>query len=120
MSTPAAAAPARAVSAGAGKVMPRYRDAYRVANTIVGIGSTLKIVGMIGAGLMALIGLAGGSSFGFMGVLAAVLAAGFWFALFFVFGIVVSAQGQVLQAGLDTAVNTSPFLSNEEKIEIIN
>jgi hypothetical protein len=74
---------------------------------------------MVGGGLFALIGIIASSSVGLMGFLGGVLVAGFWFALFFVFGIAVSAQGQVLQAGLDTAVNTSPFLSNQEKAEVM-
>jgi hypothetical protein len=39
--------------------------------------------------------------------------------LFWLAGTIVSAVGQILKAILDTAVNTSPFLSPEEKQRII-
>ena len=36
-------------------------------------------------------------------------------ALYFVLGVFISAQGQLLKATLDAAVHTSPFLDDEEK-----
>jgi len=39
--------------------------------------------------------------------------------LFWVVGTFVSALGQILKAILDTAVNTSPFLTTEEKQNLI-
>jgi hypothetical protein len=39
--------------------------------------------------------------------------------LFWLAGTIVSAVGQILKAILDTAVNTSPFLTPEEKQRII-
>jgi len=35
-------------------------------------------------------------------------------------GILVSAQAQLLKATLDTAVNTSPFLSNEQRAVVMS
>jgi hypothetical protein len=40
--------------------------------------------------------------------------------LFWLLGTFVSAVGQILKAILDTAVNTSPFFSAEEKQNIIH
>lgn len=40
------------------KMMDRYADGYRVARAMVGIGGVLKSVGIIGAVLVFLIGLA--------------------------------------------------------------
>ena len=40
--------------------------------------------------------------------------------VFYIMGVVVSARGQMLQASLDTAVNTSPLLDNRRKIEIMS
>jgi hypothetical protein len=39
---------------------------------------------------------------------------------FWILGVVVAAQGQILKAVLDTAVNSSPFLSNDEKAKIMS
>ncbi len=49
----------------------------------------------------------------------ALLAAGIWFALFFVSGVLLSAQGQLLRASLDVAVNTSPGLTDAEKTRML-
>jgi hypothetical protein len=35
--------------------------------------------------------------------------------LFFLLGVLISAQGQLLKAHADSAVHTSPFLNNEER-----
>jgi hypothetical protein len=37
----------------------------------------------------------------------------------FAAGVLVSAQGQIMQAVVDTAVNTSPQISPEEKIQVM-
>jgi hypothetical protein len=52
--------------------------------------------------------------------LGGLLIAGLWFALFFVLGIIVSAQGQILKANLDSAVNTSPFLTTQQKARVMD
>lgn len=41
-------------------------------------------------------------------------------AIFYVFGIVLSALGQNLMATLDTAVYASPFLTQEQKAQAMN
>jgi hypothetical protein len=38
----------------------------------------------------------------------------------YVFGILISAQGQILQATLDSAVNSSPFLTDEMRAEMMS
>lgn len=93
----------------------RYRDAYSVARVIVGAGNGVKTVGVIVGILFALASFAAKGSFVFLGLMAA-LAAG---VLFYVAGVVISAQGQLLQATLDTAVNSSPLLDNEQKAQIL-
>jgi len=35
-------------------------------------------------------------------------------------GVLISAQGQIVKATLDTAVDSSPFLSNEERAKIMS
>lgn len=95
----------------------RYSDAYRVATFFVSVGDILKWIGCGIGGLILLLGLASGSGFGIMGALVtgAVMAG-----IFFVLGILVAAQGQMLRATLDTAVNTSPVLTSEEKIQMMS
>jgi hypothetical protein len=48
------------------------------------------------------------------------LVAAIWFGVFFVLGIIVSAQGEILKANLDGAVNTSPFMTNEQKAQAMD
>ncbi len=96
-------------------MMNRYSDAYRVADAVTGIGSVVKGVGvLLGFALVAL-GLLGLSDFAVLFIVLGVIT-GF---LFFIVGIVVSAVGQVLKANVDTAVNTSPFIYNEDKSYIM-
>jgi len=95
-----------------GSAVDRYRDAYRVANGVVWIGSAVKVLGFVIGSLFALGGgtqLEGSTRLGVIlfGVLVAIA---FW-----IVGVFVSAHGQLLQATLDTAVHSSPFLTNEER-----
>jgi hypothetical protein len=39
---------------------------------------------------------------------------------FYLLGVLVSAQGQILKASLDSAVNGSPFLTNEQRAKIMS
>lgn len=101
-------------------VMSRYSDAYRVAGALAAIGNVLKLVGFVGAVLVGVLSAiylppearAAGLVFG-------LIIAGIWFAVFFVSGLIISAQGQLLQATLDGSVNTSPFLTNEQRSEVM-
>jgi hypothetical protein len=93
----------------------RYRDAYSVARVIVGAGNGVKTVGVIVGILFALSGFVAKGSFVFLGLMAALTAGVF----FYVAGVAISAQGQLLQATLDSAVNTSPLLDNEQKAQIL-
>jgi hypothetical protein len=99
----------------------RYRDAYAVSSTIVGFGDLIKVLGCLFGGLIALGGLLmmtqGG--LGFATEVGAVVWGGVTATLIYLFGIVVAAQGQILRATLDTAVNTSPFLDNPSRAEIM-
>jgi hypothetical protein len=105
-------------------LVPRYRDAYRVAAAIVGLGNAIKAVGAILGGLilfgafvvstsstgqfgggLAVGGMVGGVFFG------AVVGTLSW-----VCGVIVSAQGQILRATLDRAVAASPFMNDYERL----
>lgn len=92
----------------------RYADAYLVAQAVNGTGQTIKIVGFLAAALITLGGLVVASQMGIAMGLAG-LCFGILFALpFYALGVLVSAQGQILKATLDVAVNTSSIPSPEE------
>ena len=40
--------------------------------------------------------------------------------LFYCLHTIIAAVGQILKAGLDTAVNTSPLLENEDRAKIMS
>jgi ATP/ADP translocase len=105
--------------------MKRYKDAYTVARVTNGFGGTFKAIGIIIGCLLTLLGLMVAGNGGpqnpmsILGIVAAVVGiiAG---ALFFIIGVLVSAQAQVLKASLDSAVNTSTFLTNDDRAKIMS
>jgi len=110
-------------SAESQAVMKRYADAYLVARVTNGWGEVVKGIGVAIALLLTLVGvtflLKGREdtfAFGvltiFFGVISGVG--------FYVGGILFSAQGQMLKASLDSAVNSSPFLTNKERALIMS
>lgn len=48
-----------------------------------------------------------------------VVLGGFVALLFFVAGVIIAAEGQLLLAALDTAVNSSPILTNDQRARIM-
>ncbi len=108
--------------ATAGKLSNRYADAYRVAEALVKLGMAIKIIGYIIAGGLVLVainksnGIAGFNGDLFIGEVVGALIPG---AILYFMGVQVSAQGQVLRASLDCAVNTSPLLTNSDRIGIM-
>lgn len=124
-----------------GPLKTRYRDGYRVARATVAIGTFIKMTGilftfvvvcvlalvhngMIGNGATAprnFQNIGSSSSSNDLPVLiglglAAVITGGIVVCL----GIMVSAQGQTLKAALDCAVNSSPFLSDDQRAQIMS
>ncbi len=106
---------------GTPSAMHRYTQGYRAAGWLVGLGSLLRAVGWILAvvwGLVAAVALASqGGMFGSnktIGIAAVVCGLACW-STFYIWGTIVSANGQMLQASLDSAVNTSPFMTAAEK-----
>ncbi len=118
----------------------RYADAYKAARFIVGLGKVVKLLSiiiavlfLIGAGGFALIvGLAllsqaekNPMAFYTAGpVFWASILIAFWAAIIgffgYLMGVFVSAAGQIQRATLDTAVNSSPHLTNDEKASIMS
>ena len=100
-------------------LVTRYKDAYRVGQTIVRLGDTVKMIGIVGAVLLAFLGLLAGGKLGVTVALGAFLLGAIVALVFFVLGTLQAAQGQMLLATLDGAVNSSPFLSRNEMLEIL-
>lgn len=105
-------------------LMSRYGDAYTVARVTVGFGDSIKIIGMVLAGVIVLLTLIAASQaeggLAFAIFLIGLVLAGFVGVLFYLNGVIVSAQGQILMASLDGAVNSSPFLTNEHRTKIMS
>lgn len=112
----------------------RYWDAYFVAKVTIGLGKTIKMIGFILAtiillGTFAFANLAAGQRgvgndfFGGVFIVALTIGGTYAFIVGFVFyviGVIVSAQGQILTATLDNTVGNSPFLRDELKAKIMS
>lgn len=107
-------------------LLRRYTDAYRSAKLMVLAGNTVKIIGAV----LAFLSLVGGGSLSggrgpyqeivAIGGIAAIVLGLLFAALIFIIGILISGQGQTLKATLDSAVNSSPFLTNEQRARIMS
>jgi hypothetical protein len=99
----------------------RYTDAYVVAGVVDGFGNLIKAVGITIGALFVLGALIIGSQGG-IGVIVAVAAVGIGAGIatiVWILGILVSANGQVLKASLDVAVNSSRFLNDDEVASVM-
>jgi hypothetical protein len=100
-----------------GPLSSRYKDAYGIAAGMVAMGNMIKRVSMLAGGMALIVGLMCSGWFplligAFIGLI--VLGAGF------ISGTLLAAQGQLMNALLDTAVNTSPLLQVPEKASIMS
>lgn len=91
-------------------VQSRYVDAYRVAGTLNWFGQAIKLAGFVLAWVV-FARVAEAFQSPSAGVVAALLVGSF----FLVIGVIVAAQGQLMKSTIDTAVNSSPFLSDLQK-----
>lgn len=107
-------------------LMTRYTDAYREARAIATIGKFIKWGGVAIALLLALVGFnfindRGPDMYIRTGIgIGAIILGLIGGAIIFIIGVLVSAQGQTLKATLDSAVNNSPFLTNEHRARIMS
>ena len=93
-------------------VITRYRNGYRVAGTLDGVGSLAQgggAVVVIGGIVFVIFGPSGAMTW-IAGSVAVLI--GF---VFLLLGTLVSAVGQGIKASFDTAVHTSPFLTEGQK-----
>lgn len=101
----------------------RYASAYAVAAFIVWFASLVKafavLVGVLSIGAAIYILNQGQISSRAEGILAFILAL-FAASALFISALLLAAQGQVLFAHLDTAVNSSASLSEDEKLAILH
>jgi hypothetical protein len=97
------------------RLRSRYVDGYRAASVIDGLGNVVKMLAIA----IFLLALFGGMGMGGAGLLLGIVVGGVLAALFFVLGVFISAQGQVLKAMLDTAVHTSPLMSDDQKASVL-
>lgn len=117
----------------------RYLDLYRAARLLIALGSTVKTIGIVAAiiifvfwfivGILAVSQTQPSSPFGpspttqsaaqtvtvFVCIIIGAVFGALVGGLFFLLGVLISAQGQLLMAQADCAVHTSPFLSGEER-----
>jgi hypothetical protein len=98
-------------------LMKRYRDDYLVAKATATIGKVIKGIGIL-VGVLGLAVVLQSRSTG--AGLVTLLVPAFVGALPYCVGVLVAAQGQILLATLDTAVNSSPFLTNEDKAKVMS
>jgi hypothetical protein len=102
-------------------VTDRYTDSFSAAKSIIDFGGVVKILGGCAAVLIILVGLSVSNAHDstpllWVGVLFGLVA---WIFLW-AFGVLISAQGHQLKASIDGAVNTSPFLSDEQRAKIMS
>lgn len=105
------------------RVLKRYNDAYRVAAATIMLGTVAQIIGIVLALLIGVGGcIAAVNMFSryreeerYGTIAASVVVAILAFAIFYIIGVWVRAQGQTLRASLDGAVHSSPFLSDGER-----
>jgi hypothetical protein len=122
-------------SAQRGSISGRYADAYLKANFQTGLGGTIKTASLLIGGVVAglalifalsqlvpqpgMFGASGntvGAAFGFfVATIAAAMTGIGW-----ILGALISSQGQLLKATLDSAVNTSPFLDDAERARMMS
>jgi hypothetical protein len=108
----------------------RYKHAYSASKItsflsyLIQIGAVILAAMLVGAGLFAASRMSGptGMPSEFSFVVAAIgCASGVVVgSLFYILGILVASQAQLTLASIDAAVNSAPFLTDDQKLSIIN
>jgi hypothetical protein len=102
-----------------GMIRRRYRDAYLVAKVVVGFGKVIRIVGIITASTLILLGSIAFGHSGFPAQVVCVVVGAVLGGVIYFFGALIGTQGQMQYALLDVAVNTSPVLPVVDKARVI-
>jgi hypothetical protein len=104
----------------------RYQDAYRMAQTAIDFGETVRLGGIFLAGVIFVGSLAAfqvsrAERSGFPVVTVSLIACAVLVVLIaHVWSMVFRVQGQLLKVAADAAVNSSPFLSNVQRTEVMS
>jgi hypothetical protein len=99
----------------------RYQDGYHAAEAVVTFGQTVKLGGIFAAGVVFMVGLVefilnAVEHDRFPVVFASLIACAVLLALISqIVAMGLYGEGQLLKAGLDSDVNSSPFLSNAQR-----
>jgi hypothetical protein len=101
-------------------VTRRYADAYVIARTVEGFGATIKGIGIVIGALMVLGSIVAALESGALISLGGIVIAVAITAVLYLLGTLASAQGQILKATLDTAVNSSEFLSAHDRAQVMS
>ena len=107
------------------EAVERYRHAYQVAQTTTDFGEIVKLGGIFVGGVLVVTAtlayqLSRAWHSGFPGTSLALLACAIVVALAaHVWAKVFQAQGRMLEMSVDSAVNSSPFLSNSQRAAVM-
>lgn len=94
----------------------RYGEAYVIARSTINLAQIVKKVGMYGgAAIVFLCLVLSQTGGGYFTALFGIFFGAFCIVWGFLASIIIAAQGQIMLAVLDTAVNTSTIATNEEK-----
>ena len=108
----------------AAAIYNRYRDAFLVSIATIRIGKIFQTVGLLGVVIIFSMDVAitkpyvddSRLTLFFEGIFAALAAGGQCYLI----GVLVSALGHILKAVLDGAVNSSPFLTDAQRMRIMS
>jgi hypothetical protein len=95
-------------------LLNRYDDGYLLARSDDGAGRLIQIAGLIVGGAFAIGSFVLASKIPMELVVGATVLGVLIGLIFYALGVLVSVQGQILLATLDSAVNSSPLLSRDE------
>ncbi len=116
------AKPSAAYVSGTNPLLFRYASAYRVSDLLVSASDVIGSAGIVISLIVALAGFASCAAIGDKSMISSIpfliLSALVW-AASYVTKLLVSALGQIHRAVLDTAVNTSPFISDDERATML-
>lgn len=106
-------------------VLNRYRDGYLVATAAVGFSNFIEILGWIVAVVIWIAGfiyaaLQRGDAHPVFIIIAGIISGTVQLIMFYFFGVMVRSVGMTLRATLDTAVNSSPFLDQQQKSQAMS
>jgi len=113
----------------AGLTMTRYQEGYHYSEIIHGLGNLIQVLAYVAGGLLALIGflgmlgLAQDNPFGSLAVaggLSTFITGLLIGAIGYIHGILIKALGYFLKAQCDCAVNSSHFLTDDQRAEVMS